>query len=84
MENNNFDNKIESSKYIYSKSKERFVEDMTRKERFAKEYTEDFEKNRAQQAQYIQERAEELEERYAQELQYKEGMLGNLTKGKSR
>ena len=74
MESNNFDNKIESSKYIYSKSKERF----------AKEYTEDFEKNRAQQAQYIQERAEELEERYAQELQYKEGMLGNLTKGKSR
>lgn len=84
MEKNNFDNKIEGSKYIFTEAEERFAEENARKTRYVQEHFEDLEKRRAQQAQYVQERTEELSERYAQELQYKEEMLGNLPKGKSR
>ena len=84
MERNNFDNKIEGSKYIFSDAEERFTEEKTRKARYVQEHSEDLEKRRAQQAQYVQERVDELTERFVQELQYKEEMLGNLNKGKSR
>ena len=84
MERNNFDNKIEGSKYIFTEDEERFTEEMARKARYVQEHSEDLEKRRAQQAQYVRERADELAERFAQELQYKEKMLGNLNQGKSR
>ena len=84
MKRNNFDNKIEGSKYIFSDAEERFTEENTRKAGYVQEHSEDLEKRRAQQAQYVQERADELTERFVQELQYKEEMLGNLNKGKSR
>ena len=84
MERNNFDNKIEVSKYIFSEAKERFTEENARKTRYVQEHSEDLEKRCAQQAQYVQERADELTERFVQELQYKQEMLDNLNKGKSR
>ena len=84
MERNNFDNKIEGSKYIFSDAEECFTEEKTRKARYVQEHSEDLEKRHASQAQYVQERADELAERFVQELQNKEEMLGNLNKVKSR